>query len=249
MSRECTSPIDVPTRETVTFVTAWVAPGDSVLEVGCGRGHVAAELERLGVRITGIDANPETVAAARERGFAAVHAEWPAFDAGPVDAIAFTRSLHHIGALEPALDHARDLLKPGGRLLVEDFAFDEASEEALRWFAEFVRSTRVRSMVASVEGELVTALLEAADPVEVWRERHARHELHGGTAMMDGVRARFAVIETRAVSYFYRYLMPVLTETREAVECVEEALRAEARLAEEGAFVPVGRRIVGERSG
>ena len=39
-------PIDVATRETVEFIRAHSAPGDRVLEVGCGRGEVAHALGR-----------------------------------------------------------------------------------------------------------------------------------------------------------------------------------------------------------
>jgi ubiquinone/menaquinone biosynthesis C-methylase UbiE len=46
-------------------------PGSGVLDVGCGTGDDAVALQSRGVQVTGIDASPEMVRIARERG---VHA-------------------------------------------------------------------------------------------------------------------------------------------------------------------------------
>jgi len=43
-------------------------PGDRILDLGCGTGEDAARLARLGAEVTAIDASPEMVRIARERG-------------------------------------------------------------------------------------------------------------------------------------------------------------------------------------
>lgn len=48
------------------FVDALVAPGSHVLDAGCGPGRTGAVLHARGHRVTGVDVDPELVAAARE---------------------------------------------------------------------------------------------------------------------------------------------------------------------------------------
>jgi ubiquinone/menaquinone biosynthesis C-methylase UbiE len=53
----------------VDFVTATagLAPGDAVLEVGCGTGQLTERLARSGFRLTAIDIGPSMITAARRR--------------------------------------------------------------------------------------------------------------------------------------------------------------------------------------
>src|SRR5258706_8911040 len=146
------TPVDVATRHTADFLEQHVESGATLLEVGCGDGHVAAKLIRRGIAVTGIDADPESVAHARSLGVPAIRAEWPAYPAdslhedGPFAAVAFTRSLHHIFPLTDAVTCAERLLRPGGTLLLEDFAYDEVEPAALEWFAGVLRATRDAAM-------------------------------------------------------------------------------------------------------
>src|SRR6266496_5921490 len=104
-------PTDVPTRETVMFLISRIPVGAEVLEVGCGEGQVACELLKRGYRVTGLDSDPEVVAKAQERGVRALVGSWPNFASSvSFDAIAFTRSLHHINPLREGLVRARELL-------------------------------------------------------------------------------------------------------------------------------------------
>src|SRR5205809_7948071 len=97
-------PVDVPTRETLEFLESHIPVGAEVLEVGCGEGQVACELLKRGYRVTGLDSDPEIVARAKHRGVPAVVGSWPNFASSvSFDAIAFTRSLHHINPLREAL--------------------------------------------------------------------------------------------------------------------------------------------------
>lgn len=101
-----------------------------VLDVGCGRGALVAALAGAcgpGARIEGIDPDAEMAyaAAARLAGARGVrirrrglgeHAAREELH-GSYDAITMVASLHHM-ELTAALEQARDLLRPGGRLLV-----------------------------------------------------------------------------------------------------------------------------------
>jgi SAM-dependent methyltransferase len=253
-----TSPVDVPTQSTVTFVTSRLPARAAILEVGCGEGHVAQELMRLGHAVTALDANADAVARAQARGVPAVVASWPEFDCEPVDAVVFTRSLHHIGPLAEATRQAREVLKPSGVLLVEDFAFDEADEVTISWFVETLRAPRARALLEEASsaapagadlaapGEFASELLAARDPVDAWHGHH-HHDLHRIAAMTDAIALQFDIQEARSVPYLYRYLVPVLPVTAEAAALVEEVAREEARRGERGEFRLIGRRIAGAR--
>jgi SAM-dependent methyltransferase len=239
-------PIDVPTRATVAFITSHLPSGAAVLEVGCGEGHVAQELVNRGYQLIGVDSDPEVIARAQGRGFRAIQASWPEFGSAPLDGVVFTRSLHHIGPLHKAIRKAREVLRPRGTLLVEDFAFDEVDQLTISWFLEVLGSQAAKALITPVPREFVTDLLGSKHPAAVWHQSHD-HELHTIAAMTQAIAEYFIIRETQQVPYLYRYLVPVLPETLEAAAFVEEVVREEAHLGERGAVVLVGRRIVGSR--
>ena len=236
-------PIDVPTRETADFIASHLHAGADLLEVGCGDGDVAAELARRGHRVVALDADPEATARAQQRGVTAVTANWPDFDHAPVDAIAFTRSLHHILPLEEAVRRAHELLRPGGVLLVEDVAFDEIDDATIDWFVDTLRREPGRALVRPVPS-FVNRLLAAGDPRVEWRRHHREHDVSPAIAIAAAVSARFRSVALEAAPYLYRYPVPVLAETREAAAFIDDLRRSEARLAGEGRVTLIGRRFV-----
>lgn len=114
---------------------ARIAPGERVLDVGCGTGTLAIAAKRrvgsLG-EVDAIDASPEMIdRATRKAVKAAVDVR---FRAGIVEALPFpdasfdvgfsTLMLHHLprAARTQSLREIRRVLKPGARLLAVDFA-------------------------------------------------------------------------------------------------------------------------------
>ena len=234
-------PIDVATAETVTFLTQRLPRSAQVIEVGCGKGHVAQALQDRGYRVVGLDADSETVAAAKERGAPVVQATWPEFESAPVDAIAFTRSLHHIGDLQQAVRKAHDTLKPQGKLLVEDFAFETADEATIAWFIDVVRNQVLANASAS---DFISELIGSNDPAATWQQHHA-HEVHSVEAMKRCIAEHFNIEEASSVPYLYRYLIPTLPATSAAAEFVQRVLQDETKRGSAGHISLVGRRIVG----
>jgi SAM-dependent methyltransferase len=234
----------VPTRETLKFLISRLPVGARVLEVGCGEGQVACEFLQRGYRVTGLDSDSGAIAAAQARGVRAVVASWPKFDSSvSFDAIAFTRSLHHINPLRQAIVHARELLNPNGFLLIEDFALDDVNEATISWFVKVLRSTQGKALINPVADQLATVLLCATDMMQTWRDNRA-HELHSFTAMNEAIVAQFVVLETQSAPYFYRYLIPVVPETSAAASFVDEVFQQETILGNRGEIVFLGRRIV-----
>jgi SAM-dependent methyltransferase len=237
-------PTDVPTRETLDFLISRVPVGAKVLEVGCGEGQVACELLQRDYRVTGLDSDSEAIARAQARGVRAILASWPTFDSsGSFDAIAFTRSLHHINPLCESIARARELLNPNGFLLIEDFALDEVNEATVAWFVKILRSTQGKALFNPVPDQLATVLLSATDMMQTWRDNRAP-ELHSFAAMNEAIAEQFVVLETQSAPYFYRYLIPVLPETSAAAAFVDEVFREEAFLGNREEIMLLGRRIV-----
>ena len=237
-------PSDVPTRETLKFLQSHIPVGATILEVGCGKGEVACELLKRGYHVSGLDSGPEVVTSAQAHGVPAVVASWPKFASSvSFDAIAFTRSLHHINPLGEAIGRARELLNPGGLLLIEDFALEEVDEATVHWFVKALRSEQGKASINPIADQLATKLLSASDVMQTWRRNRA-HDLHSFAAMNEAIAARFVVRETQSVPYFYRYLVPVLSTTSQAASFIDEVFQQESVLGKSGEIVLLGRRMV-----
>ena len=194
-----------------------------------------------------MDSDSERIAGAQAHGVRAIVASWPKFDSTvSFDAIAFTRSLHHINPLRQAIVRARELLNANGFLLIDDFALDEVNEATVAWFAKVLRSTQGKALINPVADQLVTELLPATDIMQTWRDNRAP-ELHSFTAMNEAIGERFIIRETQSVPYFYRYLIPVLPETSAAASFVDQVFQQETILGNRGEIVLLGRRIVASR--
>jgi len=91
-----------------------------VLEIGCGRGLTGELLQRtLGCRVTGVELNPEVARDAARR-LHAVHAgDVETLELrGEFDAILALELFEHLTDNERFLARARELLRPGGRLVL-----------------------------------------------------------------------------------------------------------------------------------
>jgi SAM-dependent methyltransferase len=224
------------TRYTVDFIGAALPEGTRrVLEVGCGKGEVAASLAAAGLSVVALDSDEAAVAQARSRGVDARRAEWPDFSDGAFDAVLFTRSLHHLGDLERSVAAAFACLTPGGRAIVEDFAFEETDEATLRWFRERAAALGDDGAASS---HFLGDLLAAPEPLtDWWRHRHD-HRLHPARGIEAALRAQDPGLRAEGAAYYFRYLADGQPEQ------LKSLLDEEKALIETRAISPLGRRYV-----
>jgi SAM-dependent methyltransferase len=104
-------------------------PPARVLEVGAGRGELAAELASAGYDVLAIDpvGEPPVVA------LALLDLDEPV---ASFDAAVAVVSLHHVEPLEESLAVLAAAVRPGGTLVVDEFDGVSFDERAARWWAE-----------------------------------------------------------------------------------------------------------------
>ncbi len=117
-----------------TINLASIQPGEKVLDVGCGTGTLAIEVQqRVGAtgRVAGIDPGAQQIARARSKAarrnlaidFQIGVIEQLAFPDQTFDVVLSTLMMHHLPASlkRQGLAEIARVLKPGGRLVIADF--------------------------------------------------------------------------------------------------------------------------------
>jgi SAM-dependent methyltransferase len=96
-------------------------PGERILDLGCGDGALTARLAELDCEVIGVDADPDMVRAARERGVDARLADGAALPfVREFDAVFSNAALHWMKAdPDRVLAGVARALKPGGRFVGE----------------------------------------------------------------------------------------------------------------------------------
>jgi len=110
-------------ERTLERVRGLLAPGDSVLELGCGTGSTALRLGGGVARYLAADISSEMIAIAREKAaatpvegltFRVATAEEVAAEGAVFDAVLGFSYLHLVRDTDATLAHIRGMLKPGG---------------------------------------------------------------------------------------------------------------------------------------
>jgi trans-aconitate methyltransferase len=97
-------------------------PGECILDLGCGTGHLTSQIAATGAKVVGVDRSPDMIQQAREK-FPALHFEL--MDARdivfprPFDAVFSNATLHWIREPERVVGGIAKILRPGGRFVAE----------------------------------------------------------------------------------------------------------------------------------
>jgi SAM-dependent methyltransferase len=167
------------------IATSLPPPPARVLDAGCGSGEMADRLRDAGFEVTAIDIDPKHASDTVRVG------DICSYDDEPFDAVVFSLSLHHVHSLDLALDRACALLKPGGLLIVDEFAHERA------------------------DAAIADRFYGQPGSLDRWREHHS--ELHTGAAMVNAIGRRFTVLSLASVPYLYRYLEDLSLRDSESV--------------------------------
>ena len=238
---------DFPTNETLNFVLEYLPNKNGrILEIGCGNGELAFSLQNLGFQVVAIDTSAEAVENTKQLGIDATVAAFPDFEETPFDAILFTRSLHHVHKLTEAVEKTHQLLKSNGLVIVEDFAFDEASETTIEWLYGVVSLLDVSQQLNLEEDNFAKDLLLGKGNYEVWQKNH-HHDLHSAPKMFSALKKRFEPIIETTAPYLYRYFCLLLNKNPNGLAIAAQILNLEKRMAKLERIELIGRRFVGKR--
>ncbi|HEY1507615.1 MAG TPA: class I SAM-dependent methyltransferase [Solirubrobacteraceae bacterium] len=115
------------TSDLLAFVRSSLpAQPSRILEIGAGRGELAAALRAAGHEVTAIDP-----AAEPDSGVQAISL----IDAvGKYDAAVAVVSLHHVDPLNESCAHLATLIAPGGPLVIDEIDVERYDERATGWW-------------------------------------------------------------------------------------------------------------------
>jgi SAM-dependent methyltransferase len=178
-----------------------VAPGSRVLDVGCGAGGLVDCLAARGFDAVGVDPH----APRRPRLIQGRVEEVGSI--GRVDAVCAVMTLHHV-QLDPVLAAIARLLRPGGRLLAYEFAWEAYDERAASWLARHDRSGADHSVTG-------------------WQLEHA--DLHTGATLRARIGDAFDLRDETPRPYLARMLGDHRLEEQEQALIDEGALPALGR--------------------
>jgi 2-polyprenyl-3-methyl-5-hydroxy-6-metoxy-1,4-benzoquinol methylase len=221
-------------RHTARFLdTIGVPPGISALDVGCGGGNVTLEVaRRVGPagRVVGIDFDGEILEYARRDADAAglANVEFRPGDvrsagAGPYDLVTARFVLSHLADPESVVAGLVAVLRPGGRLAVEDTDFTTlgavpASPVLIRT-AEIYRETLRRGGGDADIGLRLSELLReagledvAAEPVQPTPVGDDRELMVHTLRLMEGRIVERGVLAAGELGGFLAELSPVVDE-------------------------------------
>jgi SAM-dependent methyltransferase len=178
----------MPAPDAIAYVRAALPPPPArVLEIGAGDGELAATLSSAGYDVTAID--PKGIPPVLPVALDDLDAPPRSFDAGVA-----MLSLHHVAPLGRSLRRLSEVLRPGARLIVDEFDVERYDERAATWWLKHQDNAR-----------------SAADHVAEMREHlhpvgHIRAELD----------VWFGLGEPVPCAYLYRwYVDPALRDEEE----------------------------------
>ncbi len=139
------------------------------------------------------------------------------------------------------------MLKSSGRIIVEDFAFDEIDRATVEWFYGVLALLNTCGRLnLDDEDSFGKALLRGNGDFEIWHRDHD-HDLHPAVKMFSVLKNYFNLLAETSTPYVYRYLHPLLEDDETGYAMASQVFDLEKRLAQTGAIKLIGRRFVGRK--
>jgi ubiquinone/menaquinone biosynthesis C-methylase UbiE len=137
-------------------------PGRRLLDVGGGTGNYAAALRDRGFDPVLVDRSADMLAVAAGKGLPVARGDADALPVGDrsIDAVMLVSMLHHVPTWRRALDEARRVLAPGGRLALMAFAREHL---AVHWVTAYFPATSARFRDAHQTLDELRGALPGAD--------------------------------------------------------------------------------------
>ena len=193
--------------DVLAFVrSALPTPPADVLEVGAGRGELAAELRMAGYDVRAIDPAADDDSGVERVELLGV--------SGTFDAAVAVVSLHHVEPLDASCAHLATLLRPGGRLVIDEFDVTRLDDRAAEWWLG-----QRRAAGADDEHDAESLV------------RFMREHVHALSSVLESLRPHFAMGEPVPVPYLHRWnLDPGLRDNEEGLIAVGSLPATGARL-------------------
>ena len=225
--------------------------GGRVLELGCGDGAVAAELERGGYRVLALDPDADAVERARDRGVEARVASWPEGvpDEAGFHAVVCVRSLHHMERLDASVARAREVLRSGGTLLAVEFDRTPLDPVAAAWVRSTTRILDAALGLETDEESFERRLVAGDDPAVAWAELHHHYDQEFPTLveMRRALKRAMGSLREETCATLYRYPARALPDVDAATAVARRLLAAERELLDTGRVELPGRLLVARR--
>lgn len=182
-----------------------------VLELGCGSGQLALGLAEAGYAVLAIDPSAPEGAIFQQTTLEELD------ELAVFDAVVASCSLHHIHDLDAAVERIESSLRPRGRLILVEFAWERLDPDTADWYLgqelALQAAGRLDSVPRSVEAALVA-----------WDEEH--RGLHTGEEMRASLNHRFRELRFERTPYLHRTLGGVASEALEQTLIDAGAIRA-----------------------
>ncbi len=253
--------IELSALDTYQFVKSILQHlAQQILEIGCGNGYLSLELARDGHEVIGIDLSQDIIEVAERSksahpdppGFGSLRYicadvnTWQAPDAS-FDAVIFNRALHHLSELEQTIAKVKRLLKQGGKIICQDYAYDRFDERTASWLYQMQRllflSEHYDADPATISDD--AASIEAVRTT--WLKRSSEHHLNQYEQMSSALRGTFHERFFAWVPYLFVYIgngiRPVSAEQER--EMLTFLNRIEQYLIDHGTIQAIGFRYVG----